>query len=180
MLISRYFRLVALVLWTPLLAQPPQPLTLARAKEIALRNHPRVRSAGLTAAATQTRVAQARAAFYPTLSGNITGAGAPENAAVAAGALTTSSLSSRLGTGLTVSQLITDFGRTSSLAASASLQSAAQTKSVDTTRAQVVLEVEQAYFQALGAKAVLGAAQASLENRRLTLRQVRALTASSF
>ncbi len=172
--------LLAIVCATIGRTQPPTELTLPRAKEIALRNHPRIRSASLTAAATQTTVAQARAAFYPMLSGSVTGAGAPDNSAVAAGNITTSSLSSRFATALTVSQLITDFGRTSSLAASAGLKAAAQNRAVDTTRAEVVLRVEQAYFQALGAAAVLKVAQASLDNRKLTLRQVKALAESSF
>ena len=163
-----------------LLAQPPAELTLARAREIALHRHPRIRSSALTASAAQSAVAEARAGFYPMLSGSITGAGAPDNSAVASGALPTSSLSSRLATGLTFSQLITDFGRTSSLAASAGLQADSQNRTVDATRAQVALEVEQAYFQVLGAEAVLKAARAALDNRRLTLRQVRALAESSF
>jgi outer membrane protein len=170
----------ALLCSASLPAQAATELTLARAKEIALHHHPRIRSAGLTAAAAETTVAQARAPFYPMLSGSITGAGAPDNAAVAAGALTTSSLSSRLGTGLTFSQLITDFGRTSNLAASAGFKAAALNRSTDTTRAQVVLEVEQSYFQAQGAQSVLEAARAALKNRQLTLRQVRALAESSF
>src|SRR5437870_13357556 len=88
--------------------QSPKTLTLEEAKTIALRNHPRIHGAGLLAEAVNTTIAQARAPFYPTLSGNLTGAGAPDNTAVAAGALTTSSLSSRLATGLVASQLITD------------------------------------------------------------------------
>ena len=46
------------------------------------------------------------------------------------------------------------------------------------TRAQVLLEVSQAYYQALAADSVLKAAQAAVANRTLTLRQVRALAAS--
>src|SRR5438270_2531411 len=161
-------------------AQPPKTLTLEEAKTIALRNHPRIHGAGLLAEAVNTTVAQARAPLYPAVSGNLTGAGSPENAAIAAGALTTSSLSSRLATGLVASQMITDFGRTSSLTATARLKAAAQSRNIDTTKAQVVQTVEQSYYQALGAQALLRAAQAALENRRLTLRQVKALAESSF
>jgi outer membrane protein len=161
-------------------AQPIKTLTLEEAKATALRNHPRIHGAGLLAEAVGTTVAQARAAYYPTLAANLTGAGAPDNSAVAAGSITTSSLSSRLATGLVANQLITDFGRTSSLTATARLRAAAQTRNIDATKAQVLLQVEQAYYQALGAQSVLRAAQAALENRRLTLRQVRALAESSF
>jgi outer membrane protein len=161
-------------------AQLPKTLTLEEAKALALRNHPRIHGAGLLAEAVNTTVAQAKAPYYPTVTGNLTGAGSPENAAIAAGALTTSSLSSRLATGLAASQMITDFGRTSSLTATARLKAAAQSRNVDTTKAVVVLQVEQSYYEALGAQAVLRAAQAALENRRLTLRQVKALAESSF
>jgi outer membrane protein TolC len=114
-------------------AQLPKTLTLEQAKALALRNHPRIHGAGQLAEAVNTTVAQARAPYYPTVTGNLTGAGSPDNAAVAAGALTTSSLSSRLATGLMASQMITDFGRTSSLTATARLRAAAQSRSVDTT-----------------------------------------------
>ena len=169
------------LIWTAAgLCQAPKTLTLEEAKSIALHNHPRIHGAGLLAAAVGNTVAEAKAAYYPTVSANLTGAGSPDNAAVAAGALTTSSLSSRLASGMVGSQLLTDFGRTSSLTATARLKAAAQNRNVDTTKAQVLVQVEQAYYQALGAQAVLRAAQAALENRRLTLRQVRALAESSF
>ena len=42
------------------------------------------------------------------------------------------------------------------------------------------MEVEQAYYQALVADAVLQVAQAALENRRLTLRQVQGLAEGSL
>jgi outer membrane protein len=167
--------------WTAAgLCQAPKTLTLEEAKSIALHNHPRIHGAGLVAAAVGNTIAEAKAAYYPTVSANFTGAGSPDNAAVAAGALTTSSLSSRVAGGVYGSQLLTDFGRTSSLTATARLKTAAQNRNVDTTKAQVLVQVEQAYYQALGAQAVLRAAQAALENRRLTLRQVRALAESSF
>jgi len=170
----------ALLVTPRLYSQTPQTLTLEQAKQIALRNQPRVRSASLLADAATATIAQARAPFYPQLSANVTGAGAEDNAAVAAGSLTTSSLSSRIATGVGVSQLITDFGRTSNLVASTRLKAEAQGRRSDETKAQVVLEAEQAFYATLGAQAVLRAAQAAVENRRLTLRQVRALAESSF
>ena len=66
---------VGLIASSVAMAQPPKVLTLAEAREIALRNHPRIQSAGLIAEAANSTVAQARAAYYPTLSGNFTGAG---------------------------------------------------------------------------------------------------------
>jgi outer membrane protein len=161
-------------------AQAPAKLTLADAQKIALQNEPRLASASLTAQAAGQVVKEARSAYFPTVAGNLTSVGAEEGTAVAAGALTTSSLSSRLASGLVVSQLITDFGRTSNLAGSAKLRAQAQDQNVVTTRAQILLNVQQAYYAALGAQAVEGVAQAALDNRRLVLRQIDALAASSL
>jgi outer membrane protein len=71
--------------------------------------------------------------------------------------------------------MITDFGRTSNLTRTAQLRAAAQDKNVVNTRAQVLLEVRQAYYQALGASSALKVAQAALGARQTTLRQITAL-----
>lgn len=161
-------------------AQAPKRLTLNEAEQIALRNHPRIQSANLTADAAKTKIAEARAAYYPQLSANVTGVGAEADSTVGAGAITTSSMSSRLAGGVALNQLVTDFGRTGSLAATARLRAQAESQSAANTRAQVLLEVRQAYFCALGSSEVLKVAQADLASRRLTLRQVRALAQSAM
>ena len=155
-------------------------LTLADAQKIAVQNEPRLASAGFLARAAGQVVKETRSAYLPTVAGNLTGVGAEEGTAVAAGALTTSSLSSRFATGVVISQLVTDFGRTSNLAGSAKLRAQAQDQNVITTRAQILLNVQLEYFAALGAQAVEGVAQAALDNRRLVLRQIDALAASSL
>ena len=155
-------------------------LTLADAQKIAVQNEPRLASAGFLARAAGQVVKETRSAYLPTVAGNLTGVGAEEGTAVAAGALTTSSLSSRFATGVVISQLVTDFGRTSNLAGSAKLRAQAQDQNVITTRAQILLNVELEYFAALGAQAVERVAQAALDNRRLVLRQIDALAASSL
>jgi outer membrane protein len=172
--------LLASAAFVPAWAQAPARLTLADAQKIALQNEPRLASASLVAQAAGQVVRETRSAYFPTVAGNLTGVGAEEGTAVAAGALTTSSLSSRFASGVIVSQLITDFGRTSNLAGSAKLRAQAQDRNVGTTRAQILLNVEQAYYAALGAQAVEGVAQAALDNRRLVLRQIDALAASSL
>jgi outer membrane protein len=161
-------------------AQPPKKLTLSEAEQIALRNHPRISSASLVAQAAKSVVTEARAPLYPMLSGNFTSVGAEHNTTLAAGTVQTSSLYSRVAAGVTVSQLITDFGRTSNLTETAKLRAAAQEQIVGNTRAAILVEVDQAYYEALAADTVLKVAQAVLDNRRLTLRQVRALAQSSL
>src|SRR5271156_3814360 len=151
-----------------LLMGQPAALTLEQAKQLALKNHPRIQSAGLSAEAANKVVTQARAPFYPVVTGNATGALAQHGTTMSAGALTTSSLYSRTAVGVGVGQLVTDFGRTSSLTEVAKLKAAAQGRNVDNTREQVLVEVSDSYYQALGADAVLKAAQAAVDNRSVT------------
>jgi outer membrane protein len=162
------------------MAQPARKLTLSQVEQIALRNHPRIGSASLLAEAAKSAVTEARAPLYPSLSGNFTSVGAEHNSTLSAGTVQTSSLYSRVAAGVTASQLITDFGRTANLAESAKLRASAQEQNVGNTRAATLIEVDQAYYQALAADSVLKVAQAVVENRRLTLRQVQALAQSSL
>jgi outer membrane protein len=66
----------------------------------------------------------------------------------------TSSLYSRVAAGVTISQLVTDFGRTANLAEAAKLRASAQEQIVGNTRAAILIEVDQAYYQALAADTV--------------------------
>ncbi len=161
-------------------AQNPRPLTLAHAEQIALQQHPRIGSATFAAQAAKSAAAEARAPLYPQLAGNFTSVGAEHSSTLAAGAIQTSSLYSRVAAGVTLSQLVTDFGRTSNLSAAANLRASAQEQLTGNTRAAVLVEVDQAYYQALASDTVLRVSQAVVENRRLTLRQVRALAQSSL
>src|SRR5580704_4043209 len=160
--------------------QTPAALSLAEAKQVALRNHPRIASAELAAQASGFAVKQVRSAYFPTLSGNVTGVGSQHNSVLSAGAVTTSSIYSRQASGVVANQLLTDFGRTSSLEQSAKLRNASQSENITTTRAQVLVEVDQAYYRALASESILKVARATLDVRRVTLRQVSALAKSSL
>jgi outer membrane protein len=162
------------------MAQAPRKLTLSEAEQTALHNHPRIASASLVAEAAKSVITEARSPLYPMLSGNFTSVGAEHNSTLAAGTVQTSSLYTRVAAGVTVSQLISDFGRTANLASAAKLRASAQEQIVGNTRAAILIGVDQAYYQALGADTVQKVAQAVVDNRRLTLRQVRALAQSSL
>ncbi len=157
---------------------PLRRITLTQAKEYALQHNPRIQSAASTAQAAASVVKEVRSGRFPTLSGSLTGADAQHGTILAAGAVQTSSLYTRFASGVVVNQLVTDFGRTGDLTKSADLRAKAQNTSIETVREGVLLQVEQAYFQALGAQAVQRAAQAALNSREATLRQVRALAES--
>lgn len=163
-----------------LLAQTPTAVSLSEAEQIALRNHPRIASAELAAQASGFVVKQVRSAYYPTLSGSVTGVGTERGSVLSSGAVTTSSIYSRQSSGIVANQLLTDFGRTSSLEQSAKLRNASENQNVTNTRAQVLIEVQQAYYQALASQSVLRVARATLELRRLTLRQVNAYAQSAL
>lgn len=171
---------LALLIVSPAIGQPSTRLTLAQAEQMALRNHPRIGSAILLAEAAKAVATEARAPLYPSLAGNFTTAGAEHNATLAAGAVQTSSLYSRVAAGVTLSQLITDFGRTPNLVESARLRASAQEQAAGNTRAAILIGVDQAYYGVLSADTVLRVAQAVVENRRLTLRQVQALAQSAL
>src|SRR5690242_19377742 len=84
------------IVWaTTAFAQTPAIMSLAQAQQTALQNHPRIASAALTADASRAAVNEVRSAYYPTLSGNVTGAGAEHSSTLSAGFLTTSSMYSR-------------------------------------------------------------------------------------
>jgi outer membrane protein len=160
--------------------QGTRRITRSEAEQIALRQHPRIGSADLNARAASAVAAEAHSAFYPVVSGNITGAGVEPGTAVEAGALTTSTLYTRAAGGLVLNQLITDFGRTSDIARGAALRASARARSAAATRAEIVLDVDRTYAEALAADSVLKVARETVEFRRTALRQVEALARSSL
>jgi outer membrane protein len=99
---------------------------------------------------------------------------------IAAGSLNNPTILDRLATGVAVSQLITDFGRTSDLVQSSMLTADSREKDVDARRADVLQQVDRAYFNALRATAVLRVAEQTVEARQLVTDQIEALARSSL
>jgi outer membrane protein len=151
-------------------------LPLEQAESLALTNQPRLLAAQLRSRAAAERIREARAGLLPTASFNTTGVEvADAGTSTAAGNITTSSISDRFSFGGNLSQLVTDFGRTHALIASERASSEAQADVTTLTRAQVRLNVREAYYAVLGEEAVRRAAQAALSNRQLVLRQLNVL-----
>jgi outer membrane protein len=167
----------ALVLTGAMAQNPatPPPLTLKDAEALAIKNHPQVQAAHLDYQASREAVAEARAAYFPTLDGDITGSQANPQSRIGAGYITASRLWDRFGQGVTLSQLITDSGRTSNLVASSRLQSQASSQTYQATRYDVLLRVNTAYFQALQAQALVKVGQETVAARQLVVDQVSAL-----
>ena len=155
--------------------QTAQSITLQQAEQIAIQNHPQIQAAIDLASAAKSQLTESRSAYYPTAYGSLTGVEAENNSRVAAGALNNPVIYDRYANGLTVSQLVTDFGRTHELVKSSNLRAQAQQENVVATRADVLLQVDQSYFSVLKAQAVLAVAQETVKARQLVSDQVTAL-----
>ncbi len=150
-------------------------LTLSEAGRLAILNNPRLTSARFSAAAQHQVPVQARSAMLPNLSAAVTAVGADSGSRIAAGALNNPALYSRFGSGLILNQLVTDFGRTNNLVASAKFRAEAQDQVTETTRAGILLETARAYFGVLRAQAVFTVARQTVSARQLVSDQVTAL-----
>jgi outer membrane protein len=162
----------------------PQPvhLTLAQAQQIALKQHPRISVANLTALAAREATKEVRAAFFPNIYASATAVDNtdPNNTRVAAGGLNNPLIYEREADGVTISQLITDFGRTSELTESSKFSRRAQEMNLEATREQILLGVNNAYFSSLAAQSVLDVARQTVQSRQLVLEQAQMLATNKL
>jgi outer membrane protein len=157
-------------------AQTGSTLTLADAAARALKNHPQIAAAVNTAAAAGQHVIEAKSAYYPSLTADITGVqSANQQDRLGAGSLNGSRLLTRNGDGVEVDQLITDLGRTKNLVANSRLQAQASEQSTIATRYDVILHVNQAFFGVAEAGALIEVAQQTVSARQTLADQVNAL-----
>lgn len=151
-------------------------LTLQQAEALALKNQPRLLASQAYAQRAGQLVREAKSAYYPSISGEITGSQANDGARIGAGFLTDSRLFNRFGYGLSLSQLITDSGRTLNLVASSKLQEQSSQKDFQATRYNVLLAVDQAYYDTLLAQSLVHVAQETVATRQSVVDQVSELT----
>jgi outer membrane protein len=152
-------------------------LNLAAAHKLAIQNPQIAASRYMAEAAAQVPV-EIGSAFQPTLFGSVTGVGADSGSRIAAGGLNNPVIYNRLGSGISVNQLVTDFGRTGNLVQSSKLRAQAQQQVTEITRAQILLQTDRAYFGVLRAQSVLKVAQQTVSARQLVVDQVTALAQS--
>jgi len=164
-------------------ASPPgsPPLTLEQARTLALKNHPQIAAADYRAQAATEFFKQARSGLLPqvNLFGSAVEAGS-DNTRILAGGLNNPSVFDRKALGGSASQLITDFGRTSNLSASAKLQARAAGQDASATREQILLDVDRTYFATLQAFAVERVAQQTVDTRQLLLDRVSILASNKL
>jgi outer membrane protein len=157
-----------------------QRLTLHQAEEIALKNNPRISVARLLSLASQQVVRETRSPLWPSAAVDLTAVTSHDTSRITAGALNNPIIYERAAGGVVVSQLITDFGRTSNVVASSRLASKAEDQNTIATREQVLLAVHQAFYNTLQAAAVLKVAQQTVEARQAVADQIGALYKSKL
>ena len=167
-------------------SQHPQPssigtrLALKEAETIALRNNPAISVARLEALATQQVTREVRSSLWPQAYADFTGVDSRNDSRISAGAINNPQIFPRAAVGTTVTQLITDFGHTTNLVASARLHAKAEDQNAIATKEQVLLAVDQAFYGSLQTHAVLRVAEQTVASRQLLTDQVGALTKSKL
>jgi outer membrane protein len=160
--------------------RPRIRLTLQQADALVIRNNPQITSARLEALAAQQVVREARSTYWPTAISNLTAVDSQTNSRITAGGLNNPIIFERAAGGAMVSQLITDFGHTSNLVASAHFSAKAADQNALATRQQILLAVDQSFFGVLQAQAVLQVADQTVANRQVVVDQVEALAKSAL
>jgi outer membrane protein len=154
----------------------PPTLTLAQVEQIAIQKNPHVQIAKLVALAEGQVKREARSADLPMLNGNLTAVDTHEGDRITAGGLNNPVVYQRAAGGVTLSQLLTDFGRTHNLISSADFQARAAASDEAASREDILLAVDIAFYHALASQAVLQVAQQTVTARQATADQVSALT----
>jgi outer membrane protein len=150
------------------------------AEALALKNNPAISVAHLNALASEQVTREETSNLWPQAYGNLTGVDARNNSRITAGNLNNPSVYTRAAAGATVSQLITDFGHTTNLIASARFQARADEQNALATKQDILVAVDRAFYNALQAHAVLQVAEQTVASRQLLSDQVSALTRSKL
>jgi outer membrane protein len=174
----RFTRCILLIaIAAPLLAdETATKLSMEEAKAEALRNHPAYAAAQLRSLLAKESLKETRAAFFPTATGYADAVDtAWDNTRILVGGINNPSVFDRVATGVAVSQLITDFGHTRNLSSGAKSQVRAAAEGAESSREQILLNVEANYLATLQAQAVLEVAKQTLSTRKLLVDQVSTL-----
>lgn len=148
-------------------------LSLADAERIALERQPRIAAAEYAAIAARSSVSAARSSYFPHSSLYLDAVGANvEGTRIEAGGLNNPTIYDRAAGGVSISQLITDFGHTSNLVGTARDRARAAREGALATRERVLLNVDTDYYGALQAQAVLRVAMQTYETRKLLFDRV--------
>ncbi len=172
-------------------APPVEHIDLEQAETIALQHDPAIAEAFFRSRAASEYVKEVRSGFFPQVTGEIAlvgtgdylshtlGGDSISNGRTtrigASGGLNNPSVLSRESNGVSVTQLITDFGRTSYLTTAARFDARASNERAGLARAQVLIWTDEAYFHALEAQALIRVAKETIANRDVIVQSTQAL-----
>ena len=151
-------------------------ITLQEAEATAIKNNPQISVGKLQALQAREFTRETRAALYPQVGLSVTAVGSDPGSRISAGFLNNPIVYPRVAAGAAVSQLITDFGRTQNLVANSVFQAKAQDQNAVATQQQIVLAVDEAFYNTLETKALLHVAEETVKARQDLVDQVQALT----
>ena len=189
LIISAMLGAASVTAQTPPMQNPPvqspasqnlPKLTLQQAEALAIQNHPQVQAAQNEVNYSNQQIVENRSAYYPNVTGDLTGSQGNNLSRIGAGDLSASRLFNRFGQGVVIRQLITDSGRTSNLISSSRLQAQATAQTAQATRYDVLLQVNRSYFDVLHAQAVVKVAEQTVSARQLLSDQVTELARNSL
>jgi outer membrane protein len=152
------------------------PLTLQQAEATALKNNPQITIGKLRSLAAQQAIREARSALMPTANLSLTAVASNPGSRITAGALNNPIVYPRAAGGVSVSQLVTDFGRTNNLLSSSEYGAKAEDQNAAATRADILLVVDQAFYNSLETKALVTVALETVHARQTLVDKIQALT----
>ncbi|HET8700592.1 MAG TPA: TolC family protein, partial [Nitrococcus sp.] len=141
------------------------PLTLIDLTSIALQNNPQTRGAWAAVLASEAGVELAEAGYWPQLNATFT---VQKSQSVSSGGFSAGS-QTRYGPSISLSYLLWDFGTRAGTVDRAKFQLVGERLTRQQVLQDVILQVEQAYYQVLGLSALLDANQSSLHDAEANL-----------
>jgi outer membrane protein len=153
-----------------------RPLTIQEAEAIALQRNPDITIGKLRALEAREFVRETRSALYPGANLSVTAVGADPGSRISAGYLNNPVIYPRAAYGASVTQLITDFGRTTSLLSRSQHLEKAEDHKAIATEQQIILAVDEAFYNTLETKALEVVAEETVKARQDRVDQVQALT----
>jgi len=151
-------------------------LTLQEAEAMVVQRNPQITVGKLQALEAREFVREARSAMLPQAGLSVTAVDTNPGNRISAGYLTNPTVYPRAAAGASVSQLITDFGRTQNLVSSSVFAAKAQDENAIATQQQIVLAVDEAFYNTLETKALLHVAEETVSARQNLVDQIQALT----
>jgi outer membrane protein len=159
------------------LAPLPAVLTLHEAEDYAVAHQPELAASMLRADAETQQVYEARSQFFPQIQAEAVAVKARDDDSrlAALGGITNPTILTRESDGGLISQLITDFGRTYFLTTSARANALSAADRAEYVRESLLFRVDEAYYAAEGAQALLEVANQTVSTNQVLLDRVNAL-----